>query len=171
MGVIALALIANGSLAAGDLEIPIWVVVLAASAIALGTYAGGLADHSRRPGRRSSGWTPRRASRRRAASAAVILAASIFGFPLSTTQVIDGGVIGAGAGKRLSAVRWGVAGNMVTAWLVTFPAAAALGGAIYVVSDLLGGALGPLVVLAAGLAALGAVLARRARDRPAADPA
>ena len=63
------------------------------------------------------------------AGAAVILASSHFGYPLSTTQVIAGGVMGAGAGKRLSAVRWGVAGNIVTAWLLTLPAAAAIGGA------------------------------------------
>ena len=62
------------------------------------------------------------------AGAAVILASSHFGFPLSTTQVIAGGVMGAGAGKRLSAVRWGVAGNIVTAWLLTLPAAALIGG-------------------------------------------
>ena len=63
------------------------------------------------------------------AGAAVILASTHFGFPLSTTHVINGGVMGAGAGKRLSAVRWGVAGNIVVAWLLTLPAAAAIGAA------------------------------------------
>jgi PiT family inorganic phosphate transporter len=61
------------------------------------------------------------------AGAAVILASTHYGFPLSTTQVISGGVMGAAAGKRLSAVRWGVAGNIFTAWLLTLPAAAAIG--------------------------------------------
>ena len=56
--------------------------------------------------------------------AAVILAASHVGFPLSTTQTISGGVMGAGAAKRVSAVRWGVAGNIVVAWVLTLPAAA-----------------------------------------------
>ena len=65
------------------------------------------------------------------AGAAVILASTHFGFPLSTTQVISGGVMGAGAGKRVSAVRWGVAGNIVVAWLLTLPAAAAIGGVTY----------------------------------------
>jgi hypothetical protein len=63
------------------------------------------------------------------AGAAVILASTHFGFPLSTTHVINGGVMGAGAGKRVSAVRWGVAGNIMIAWLLTLPAAAAIGGA------------------------------------------
>ena len=61
----------------------------------------------------------------------MILASSHYGFPLSTTQVISGGVMGAGAGKRVSAVRWGVAGNIVTAWLLTFPLAAAIGALTY----------------------------------------
>ena len=61
------------------------------------------------------------------AGAAVILASTHYGFPLSTTQVISGGVMGSGAGKRLSAVRWGVAGNIVVAWILTFPAAALFG--------------------------------------------
>ena len=65
------------------------------------------------------------------AGAAVILASTHFGFPLSTTHVINGGVMGAGAGKRVSAVRWGVAGNIIFAWLLTLPAAAAIGAVTY----------------------------------------
>ncbi len=61
--------------------------------------------------------------------AAVILAATHVGFPLSTTHTISGGVMGAGAAKRVSAVRWGVAGNIVIAWVLTLPASAAIGGA------------------------------------------
>ena len=81
------------------------------------------------------------------AGAAVILASSHFGFPLSTTQVINGGVMGAGAGKRLSAVRWGVAGNIVVAWLLTLPAAAAIGAATYGFTQIFGtGAPGPVMV-------------------------
>ena len=83
----------------------------------------------------------------------MILASSHFGFPLSTTQVISGGVMGAGAGKRLSAVRWGVAGNIVVAWLLTLPAAALIGGVTYVFVDALPGAAGPVIVSVAGLAA------------------
>ena len=65
------------------------------------------------------------------AGAAVILASTHFGFPLSTTHVINGGVMGAGAAKRLSAVRWGVAGNIVVAWVLTLPAAALIGALAY----------------------------------------
>jgi PiT family inorganic phosphate transporter len=97
------------------------------------------------------------------AGAAVILSSSHFGFPLSTTQVIAGGVMGAGAGKRLSAVRWGVAGNIVTAWLLTLPAAAAIGALTYGFVELFPEAVGPLLVclIAVGLISYG--FARRAR--------
>jgi inorganic phosphate transporter, PiT family len=64
----------------------------------------------------------------------VILSASHVGFPLSTTHVMSGGIMGAGAAKRLSAVRWGVAGNIVTAWVLTFPGAALLAGVLYFVT-------------------------------------
>src|SRR5207247_6453751 len=81
------------------------------------------------------------------AGAAVILAASHSGYPLSTTHVISGGVMGAGAAKRLSAVRWGVAGNIVAAWILTIPAAGAIGAAVYGLTRVFGtGALGPAVI-------------------------
>ena len=87
----------------------------------------------------------------------MVLAASHLGFPLSTTHVISGGVMGAGAATRLSAVRWGVAGNIAVAWVLTLPAAALIGGLAYGVSSIFGvGALGPVVV---SLSILGVVLA------------
>jgi PiT family inorganic phosphate transporter len=92
------------------------------------------------------------------AGAATILAASHYGYPLSTTHVISGGVMGAGAGKRLSAVRWGVAGNIAGAWVLTLPASASVGALTYGVTRVFGtGAAGPLVVsvLALGLLAVG----------------
>ena len=99
------------------------------------------------------------------AGAAVILASTHFGFPLSTTQVISGGVMGAGAGKRVSAVRWGVAGNIVTAWLLTLPAAAAIGAATYGFSSIFGdGAAGPVVIAALSVLA-GLLLFMRTRER------
>src|SRR6184192_2455385 len=88
------------------------------------------------------------------AGAAVILAASHVGFPLSTTHVISGGVMGAGAAKRLSAVRWGVAGNIVLAWIVTLPAAGAFG---------VNSEAGPLVVAVLIVAGMALVFARRVR--------
>jgi PiT family inorganic phosphate transporter len=94
----------------------------------------------------------------------VILASSHFGFPLSTTQVISGGVMGAGAGKRLSAVRWGVAGNIVVAWLLTLPAAAGIGALTYGFTRIFGtGPAGPIVVCALGLAMVAAAFTRRIR--------
>ena len=78
----------------------------------------------------------------------MILAASKVGFPLSTTHTISGAVIGSGAAKRLSAVRWGVAGNIIVAWVLTLPAAALFGALTYSVTRLFGtGAAGPLIVL------------------------
>jgi PiT family inorganic phosphate transporter len=98
------------------------------------------------------------------AGAAVILASSHFGFPLSTTQVIAGGVMGAGAGKRFSAVRWGVAGNIVMAWLLTLPAAASMGAATYGFTRIFGtGALGPILVSLLGLSLVVAAFVRRAQ--------
>jgi PiT family inorganic phosphate transporter len=96
--------------------------------------------------------------------AAVILASSHFGYPLSTTQVIAGGVMGAGAGKRLSAVRWGVAGNIVGAWLLTMPAAAIIGGIVYLVVDLFPGAVGVILVSAIGVGLSGLLFLSRHRN-------
>jgi len=99
------------------------------------------------------------------AGAVVILAASHSGYPLSTTQVISGGVMGSGAAKRLSAVRWGVAGNIFLAWLLTLPAAALIGAVTYGVTRLFGtGAAGPVVITAAIVAVTAAILVRRARQ-------
>jgi PiT family inorganic phosphate transporter len=163
MGVITLALVANGNLAAGS-DPPTWVIVSAASAIALGTYSGGWRI-IRTMGMRIIKMDPAQGFSAQGAGAAVILASSHFGFPLSTTQVISGGVIGAGAGKRVSAVRWGVAGNIVAAWLLTLPAAAAIGGVAYGFTRIFGtGSVGPAIVTAIGLG-LAAALARRARAR------
>jgi PiT family inorganic phosphate transporter len=96
----------------------------------------------------------------------VILAVSHFGFPISTTHVINGGVMGAGAARRLSAVRWGVAGNIIVAWLLTLPAAGISGAAVYGVAHVFGhSALGPMVVLVAGVTALSLLAVRTSRRR------
>jgi PiT family inorganic phosphate transporter len=161
MGVISLALIANGNLSE-NAGVPTWVVISAASAIALGTYTGGWRI-IRTMGTRIIKMDPAQGFSAQGAGAAVILASSHFGYPLSTTQVIAGGVMGAGAGKRFSAVRWGVAGNIVVAWLLTLPAAAAMGGVTFVICDVLPGAVGPVVISTAGVAGAGVALARRIR--------
>jgi inorganic phosphate transporter, PiT family len=162
MGVITLALIANGNLSSDDFEVPTWVVVSAATAIALGTYMGGWRI-IKTMGTRIIKMDAAQGFSAQGAGAAVILASSHYGFPLSTTHVISGGVMGAGAGKRLSAVRWGVAGNIVTAWLMTLPAAAAIGGLTYAITDLFPGAVGPVLVAAAGIALIALAFVRRIR--------
>ena len=163
MGVITLALVANGTLSE-DAGVPFWVVVSAATAIALGTYSGGWRI-IRTMGTRIIKMDAAQGFSTQGAGAAVILASSHFGFPLSTTQVIAGGVMGAGAGKRVSAVRWGVAGNIVVAWLLTLPSAAAIGAVAYGVTRIFGtGAAGPVVVAAAALLLVATLFARRARQ-------
>jgi PiT family inorganic phosphate transporter len=165
MGVITLALIANGNLSS-DANVPTWVVISAASAISLGTYIGGWRI-IRTMGSRIIKMDAAQGFSAQGAGAAVILASSHYGFPLSTTQVISGGVMGAGAGKKVSAVRWGVAGNIVVAWLLTLPAAASVGAATYGFSQLFGnGAAGPIVISALGIAALSLGFARRVRQEP-----
>ncbi len=145
MGIIFLALVANGNLQPAD-DVPTWVVVSAASAIALGTYVGGWRI-IRTMGSRIIRMDPAQGFASQASGSAVILAASHVGFPLSTTHVISGGIMGAGAAKRVSAVRWGVAGNIVVAWVLTLPAAAAVGAFTFGVTRIFGhGAEGPLVV-------------------------
>jgi PiT family inorganic phosphate transporter len=163
MGVITLALIANGNLGEGA-DPPTWVIVSAASAIALGTYTGGWRI-IRTMGTRIIKMDAAQGFSAQGAGAAVILASSHYGFPLSTTHVISGGIMGAGAGKRVSAVRWGVAGNIVTAWLLTLPAAATIGAATYGITRVFGtGATGPIVVTAIGLGLIALAFARRIRE-------
>jgi PiT family inorganic phosphate transporter len=162
MGVITLALIANGSLAA-NADPPLWVIASAATAIALGTYSGGWRI-IRTTGTRIIKMDPAQGFAAQGAGAAVILASTHYGFPLSTTHVINGGVMGAGAAKRLSAVRWGVAGNIVTAWVLTLPAAAAIGALTYGFTSIFGsGALGPVLVSLMSLSLIVALFARRAQ--------
>ena len=162
MGVIVLALVINGNLSAGS-DPPFWVIVSAASAIALGTYSGGWRI-IRTMGTRIIKMDPAQGFSAQGAGAAVILASSHYGFPLSTTQVIAGGVMGAGAGKRVSAVRWGVAGNIVMAWVLTLPAAASMGAATYGFTRIFGtGALGPILVSLIGISLVAAAFVRRAQ--------
>jgi inorganic phosphate transporter, PiT family len=163
MGVITLALIANGTLGA-DADPPTWVIVASAAAIALGTYSGGWRI-IKTTGTRIIKMDAAQGFSSQGAGAAVILASTHFGFPLSTTHVINGGVMGAGAGKRLSAVRWGVAGNILVAWLLTLPAAAAIGSLTYGFTRIFGtGALGPVLVSLMALSLIVVAFSRRAQQ-------
>ena len=161
-----LALVANGTIAQDDFHVPDWVVVSAATAIALGTYAGGWRI-IKTMGSRIHKMDAAQGFAAQGAGAAVILASSHVGFPLSTTHTISGAVIGSGAAKRLSAVRWGVAGNIVIAWMLTLPAAAAFGAATYGLTRLFGtGAAGPVVISVLILVASTALFLRRAQHGP-----
>ena len=128
MGVIALALFANGSIS--HFYIPTWVIVAAGGAIALGTYSGGWRI-MRTIGQRMYSMQPENGFAAQTTAGTVLYVASQLGFPISTTHVASGSVIGAGATRRLSAVRWGLAGNIFVAWLLTIPAAGIVAAALY----------------------------------------
>jgi PiT family inorganic phosphate transporter len=161
MGVIALALVAHGNISANHFHVPDWVVISAATAIALGTYAGGWRI-IRTVGTRIINMDSAQGFSAEGAGAAVILVSSHFGYPLSSTHVISGSVTGAGAAKRLSAVRWGVAGNIALAWLITLPAAGAFGAIAYAIANTIGhGALGPLLLIVVVVGVIASALAVR----------
>jgi inorganic phosphate transporter, PiT family len=123
MGVIALALYANGSI--DTFYIPTWVKIAAGLAIAAGTYTGGWRI-MRTLGQRVFQMDPPAGFAAQSAAGAVIYISTHLGYPLSTTHVVSGAVMGSGATKRLSAVRWGIAGNILVAWIFTIPASAAV---------------------------------------------
>ncbi|MGH3002928.1 MAG: inorganic phosphate transporter [Gaiellaceae bacterium] len=128
MGVIALALYTHGSI--DSFYIPTWVKIAAGVAIGAGTYAGGWRI-MRTLGQRVFQMDPPAGFAAQAASGAVIYVSTRYGYPLSTTHVVSGAVMGSGATKRLSAVRWGVAGNIVFAWILTIPAAAIVAAGVF----------------------------------------
>jgi PiT family inorganic phosphate transporter len=161
MGVITLTLIAAGQLPKGA-NPPFWVIASAGLAIAAGTYSGGWRI-MRTLGRRITDISTRQGFAAEASSATVILASTHLGFPLSTTHVVSGGVVGAGVGKRLAEVRWGMAGRMALAWVFTLPAAALIGALASRLA--VTGTAGILVVAAFGIAAVAAMYLA-ARRRP-----
>ena len=119
MGIITLALVAGGVLA--EPTVPLWVILMAASAISLGTAAGGWRI-IRTMGQRVVKLDPVHGFAAETTAATIIIGASQFGMPVSTTHVISSAIMGVGASDRFSAVRWGVAGNIVIAWILTIPA-------------------------------------------------
>ncbi len=129
MGVITAAVLAFEGASTSSFHVPAWVIFLSATAMGLGTSFGGWRI-IRTMGMRVVKLRPLDGFTAESASAAIILAASSLGLPVSTTHVIAGSVMGVGARQRLSAVRWGVAGNMVVAWLLTGPITAVLAGII-----------------------------------------
>ena len=133
MGIMTLALVTAGVLPAGS-TIPLWVIVLAATAISLGTAAGGWRI-IKTMGQRVVKLDPVHGFAAETTAASIILTASHFGMPVSTTHVISSAIIGVGASDRLSAVRWGVAGNIVVAWILTIPASGLAAAVAYLALD------------------------------------
>jgi inorganic phosphate transporter, PiT family len=132
MGIITLALFSAGVLATPD--VPLWVIVLAATAISFGTAAGGWRI-IKTMGQRVVKLDPIHGFAAETTAATIIFGASHFGMPVSTTHVISSAIIGVGSSDRFSAVRWGVAGNIVTAWILTLPASGAVAALAYLVLD------------------------------------
>jgi len=131
MGVIFLSLITAGYLPKTETDLPVWVIAAAAAAISLGTYSGGFRI-MRTLGRRIIHLDPPHAFAAESVGATVLYAtAYLWQAPVSTTHVITSAVMGSGATRRLSAVRWGVAQNIVAAWVLTFPAAGLVAAAVF----------------------------------------
>jgi inorganic phosphate transporter, PiT family len=165
MGVITLTMITAGMLPAGSGP-PFWVVVAAGLAIGLGTYVGGWRI-IRTLGRRVSDIRPVQGFSADTTSAAVILSSTHLGLPLSTTQVCTGSIFGAGAGHRLAAVHWGVAGRIALAWSFTLPSAAVVGAAASWLAAT--GTAGVIVVAVTGMAVAAGIYGASRRNPVTAD--
>jgi phosphate/sulfate permease len=132
MGIITLALVTAGQI--DTFEVPFWVILAAALAISAGTYAGGFRI-MRTLGRRIIQLTPTGGfAAQTVASGVMVTTATVFAVPVSTTHITTTSIMGVGATRRLSAVRWGVAGNIVVAWIVTLPAAGAVAALAFYVT-------------------------------------
>src|SRR3954470_24933075 len=137
MGIITLALVTAGEIS--TFEVPLWVVLASALAISAGTYSGGFRI-IRTLGRRviqpaaAGGFAGQRV-----ASGVMIATATVFAVPVSTTHITTTSIMGVGSTRRLSAVRWGIAGNIVVAWVVTLPAAGAVAAVAYFLTHFVAG--------------------------------
>jgi inorganic phosphate transporter, PiT family len=145
MGVITLALIANGTLPSGA-NAPFWVILGCALAISLGTYLGGWRV-IRTLGKGLVEIESPQGMAAESSSAAIILLSANFGYSLSTTHVATGSIIGTGIGKKGADVRWGLAGRMATAWVFTLPTSALVGAGAYGLAHGIGGTVGVVVEL------------------------
>ena len=165
MAIITLALFSSGHLA--EFAVPTWVALAAALAIGLGTWAGGWRI-IRTMGTRIIRMEPVDGFAAQSVAAAVIQLATTWGLPVSTTQVVSGSVMGAGATRRFSAVRWGVARRIVWAWIFTIPASAAL-AALAALLVKTGPIAVALALLASGAVALALLVRRMRRKQPSND--
>jgi PiT family inorganic phosphate transporter len=134
MGIITVLLYSTGYLQ-GEFHVPHWVALACYVAIALGTLSGGW-KIIETMGSRITKLSQHQGFSASMGGSIVVFAASWWGIPVSTTHTITGSVIGAGTARRASAVRWGVAGNVVTAWIITIPASAAVGALFYLLTRL-----------------------------------
>ncbi|MFI1967547.1 phosphate transporter [Streptomyces cinnamoneus] len=159
MGVITLALVAGGVVAPHS-DPPLWVIVSAGLAIALGTYLGGWRI-IQTLGKGLTDIRPAQGFAAQTGAATVILASSHIGFALSTTQVCSGSIMGAGLGRKGGVVRWSTAGRMVAAWVLTLPAAGLVAGGAALLADQ--GDWGVAAVAVLGLAVSGAIWAASRR--------
>ncbi len=136
MGIITLLLLTAGKLPENKFSVPDWVALLGYGAIALGTMAGGWRI-IRTMGLRITRLQPVNGFAAETAAALVILGASLGGIPVSTTHVVAGSIMGVGATKRFSAVRWGIARRIVWAWIITMPMSAVVAGFVFVTTKFL----------------------------------
>ena len=131
MGVIAALLFSHGALK-GDFYVPLWVILACQTAMALGTLGGGWRI-VKTMGSRITRLSPYQGVCAETAGSMMLFLATSLGIPVSTTHTITGAIVGVGAAKRASAVRWNVAIDIVTAWFITIPAAATVGAGVYLV--------------------------------------
>jgi inorganic phosphate transporter, PiT family len=163
MGIISALLVGSGYLRLkenGDLPVPLWIVLAAYSAIALGTLAGGWRI-VKTLGQRITALQPVGGFSAETAAASSLYLATALGIPVSTTHTITGAIVGVGATRRLSAVRWGVAGRIVWAWVLTIPAAALVAAIVYAITV----SRFALVALAVAAVAVAAALLAARRTR------
>ena len=166
MGIVTLALVANGTLGT-DAGTPKWVVVMCGVTIGLGTYLGGWRI-IRTMGHGFTKLSPTQGFASQITSSVVILSSSHFGMPLSTTHVAAGSILGSGVGTKKRSVRWAVAARVALAWLMTLPAAALCGALSFYLSHAIGSSFGEVVTgLATALVCLGIFrLSRRDQITP-----
>jgi inorganic phosphate transporter, PiT family len=132
MGIIAVLLFSQGHLG-GDFYVPFWVVITCQAAIALGTLVGGWRI-VRTVGSKITRITPVQGFCASAGGAIMLFLATFLGIPVSTTHTVTGAIIGVGAARKASAVRWNIAGNIVLAWVITLPASALVAALCYLLS-------------------------------------
>jgi PiT family inorganic phosphate transporter len=162
MGVIALALLAAHP--GGTFHVPVWVIASAATAMAAGTYSGGWRIIGTL-GRRVTHLEPYQGFGAEAATAGILFTTAHFGFPVSTTHTVSGAILGAGAVRKFSAVRWGIVHSIVIAWLLTIPAAGAVAAGMQYLTRVRGGDVVVFVLAVLFAAALFQIRHQQTRSR------